>query len=97
MMQPRLLAIAGPEQGASYPLATNPFAIGRNPANQLKLSALSVSREHCVIVRQGDDFVIRDLGSHHGTLVNNERVTESALADGDCIQIGGTVLQFRDR
>jgi len=91
---PRLLVITGPEQGVSYPIAVDSFAIGRNPRNQLWLADTSVSREHCVILRQGDDFLIRDLGSFHGTQVNDERVTERMLADGDRIQIGRSRLRF---
>jgi Nif-specific regulatory protein len=93
-MHPRLLVITGPDQGVSYPIAVDSFAIGRSPSNQLWLAGASVSREHCVILRRGDDFTIRDLGSFHGTLVNDARVTERALANGDCITIGGTLLRF---
>jgi Nif-specific regulatory protein len=91
---PRLLVITGPEQGVSYPIATDSFSIGRHAQNQLWLADGAASREHCVILRQGDLFLIRDLGSLHGTLVNDARVTERALADGDAIKIGGTRLRF---
>jgi len=91
---PRLLVIAGPEQGVSYPIAMDSFAIGRKPGNQLTLADASVSREHCVILRRGDDFVIRDLDSFHGTLVNDERITELELVHGDCIRIGRSRLRF---
>jgi Nif-specific regulatory protein len=86
--------ITGAERGVSYPIATDSFGIGRNLQNQLSLADRSVSREHCVILRRGDDFLIRDLGSFHGTLVNDERVTERALANGDCIKIGRSLLRF---
>jgi transcriptional regulator with GAF, ATPase, and Fis domain len=94
-MDPRLFVITGPEHGISYPINSDPFAIGRGPRNQLWLADTSVSREHCVILRQGDDFLIRDLGSFHGTLVNDARVTERTLANGDCIKIGRSLLQFQ--
>jgi len=93
-MNPRLLVVTGPEHGVSYPIVMDSFAIGRNPRNQLALADMSVSREHCVILRQGDDFLIRDLGSFHGTLINDVRVTERVLAPGDYIQIGRSVLRF---
>ena len=93
-MNALLLAITGPEQGVRYPVDVDSFSIGRDPRNQLRLTDMSVSREHCVIFRQGEDFLIRDLDSHHGTLVNDERVTERVLADGDAIKIGRSVLQF---
>jgi pSer/pThr/pTyr-binding forkhead associated (FHA) protein len=70
------------------------FAIGRGPRNQLSLADTSVSREHCVILRQGDNFLIRDLENFHGTLVNDTRVMERMLANGDCIQLGRSLLRF---
>ena len=93
-MTPKLLVIAGPRHGAAYPVAADPFSIGRDPQNHLSLPDSSVSREHCVIVRQGDHFVIRDLGSHNGTLVNDAAIRDKALAHGDYVKIGQTVLQF---
>jgi transcriptional regulator with GAF, ATPase, and Fis domain len=93
-MNPQLLVMTGPKQGGAYPIATDPFTIGRDPRSQLPLTDGSASREHCVILRQGDAFVIRDLGSYNGTLVNDARVTECVLAHGDWIKIGKSVLRF---
>ena len=93
-MNPRLIVITGSEQGVIYPITMDSFAIGRDPRNRLTLTDPAASREHCVILRQGDDFLIRDLGSFHGTLVNDARVTERVLVHGDCIKIGRSVLRF---
>jgi Nif-specific regulatory protein len=93
-MHPRLLVITGPEQGVSYPIAMDSFGIGRDPGNQLWLADSAASRAHCVILRQADDFVIQDLGSLHGTLVNDTRVSERKLLHGDCIKIGRSLLRF---
>ena len=93
-MNPQLLVMTGPEQGCAYPITVDTFAIGRDPRSQLPLTDGSASREHCVILRQEDAFVVRDLGSFNGTLVNDARVTERALVHGDWIKIGRTLLQF---
>ena len=53
------------------------------------------SRRHAEIRRDGADFVIVDLGSTNGTLVNDQQVAEATLEDGDRITIGRTVLEFR--
>jgi pSer/pThr/pTyr-binding forkhead associated (FHA) protein len=45
-----------------------------------------VSREHCVLVRRGDGFIIRDLDSHNGTLVNDLPVNDQLLAHRDYIR-----------
>jgi Nif-specific regulatory protein len=93
-MTTRLRVMTGPDEGGSYPIAVDPFTIGRDTSNQLPLHDKSISREHCVIVREGDAFVIRDLGSYNGTLVNDARVTQQVLAHGDRIKVGGIQFEF---
>lgn len=53
-----------------------------------------VSREHLSVVLSGSQFVLRDLGSANGTIVNGTPVTEHRLVDGDEVQIGETVFKF---
>ncbi len=91
-MNPRLVVVSGPEQGASYTIADDPFTIGQDERNHFVIADHSVSRDHCVIVRQGDGFLVRDLGS--GTLVNDVSVREQRLTHRDYLTIGRTVLQF---
>jgi Nif-specific regulatory protein len=93
-MSPKLTVMAGPGHGTTYQIAGDRFSIGRDPQNHFSIPDNSVSREHCVIVRQGDGFLIRDLGSHNGTLVNDLPVKEQLLAHRDSISIGRAVLQF---
>jgi pSer/pThr/pTyr-binding forkhead associated (FHA) protein len=40
--------------------------------------------------------VLHDLRSTNGTFVNDKRVSRHTLADGDSVQIGETVMQFRN-
>jgi transcriptional regulator with GAF, ATPase, and Fis domain len=96
-MSPKLKVIAGPAYGTTLQIAGDLFSIGRDPQNHFSIPDHSVSREHCVIVRQGDEFLIRDLGSHNGTVVNDLRVKDQVLAHRDCISIGKTVVQFLTR
>ena len=93
-MSPKLKVIAGPAYGTTFQIAGDRFSIGRDPQNHFSIPDHSVSREHCIIVRQGDEFLIRDLGSHNGTVVNDLRVKDQVLAHRDCISIGKTVVQF---
>ena len=88
------MVIAGPGQGTSYSMASDRFSIGRDPQNHFSVVDGSVSREHCVIVRQDDGFLLRDLGSHNGTAVNDVPVKDQVLAHRDRITVGRTVLQF---
>jgi pSer/pThr/pTyr-binding forkhead associated (FHA) protein len=84
----------GPNAGSTYRLEAEPVAAGRHPDSDIFLDDITVSRRHAVIERSGETFLLRDVGSLNGTYVNRERVEESALHDGDEIQIGRFVLSF---
>lgn len=55
----------------------------------------AVSRKHCELTLLGDTWVVRDLKSSNGTMVNGEKVGEKQLNDGDHLKIGHTELEFR--
>lgn len=71
-------------------------AIGRIPGNDLVLDDVSVSRNHALIRRQGDDqFYLSDLGSSNGTFLNDRRITvPQLLKTSDHIRIGKYHLRF---
>ena len=82
------------------PLKTHPFvgdriSIGRLVENDIVIDNLSVSRTHAVISAEADAFVLRDLGSRNGTLLNGAPVTEATLASGDRITIGKYEMLFQ--
>ncbi len=57
-----------------------------------------VDRLHARIVRAGGRYLLTDLGSVSGTLLNGTRVTEPiALRSGDAIRLGNSVLRFGER
>jgi signal transduction histidine kinase len=63
--------------------------IGRSPDADIQLQTTDVSREHATITQVSRGrFVLKDLGSSNGTLVNNEPVQEIALVPGDRVKIG---------
>lgn len=71
--------------------------IGRHPNNSIQLLDKIVSKEHCIIEYRVDHYVLRDLGSLNGTLVNGERVNgEMRLKNGDDISMGSTRAKFED-
>ena len=71
------------------------ITIGRTDENEVVLPSPKVSREHARIVRTGNAFTLRDLGSTNGTLFNHERVDEMVLQDGDLFRIGDAQLAFK--
>ncbi len=66
-----------------------PLSIGRDPRNGLRLSHETVSLVHAELTRQGGVWVLRDLGSTNGTVVNGRRVVGAAVVrDGDQVSFG---------
>jgi hypothetical protein len=68
--------------------------IGRSPECDVFLDDVTVSRRHAELLREGDTFTIRDLGSLNGTYVNRERIESATLEDDDEVQIGKYRLTF---
>jgi len=90
-----LSIVADGVPGKTYALEKDRVVIGRLPENDVVLTDPGASREHAEIRRVGGAFVVADLGATNTTLVNGQPVGEHALADGDRITIGNTVLEFR--
>jgi transcriptional regulator with GAF, ATPase, and Fis domain len=95
-MKPRLVNLSEREESAAIFLnfEEDGFSVGRTGDNHLRLPSASVSRRHCLINHDNGEFVVKDLGSHNGTFVNNQRVTESFLKHGDRIAVGGNQFVF---
>jgi TolB protein len=69
--------------------------IGRAEDNDLDLMDAKVSRHHARIRREGANFVVTDLGSANGTLVNGIRLTgPHTLRHGERISIGDAELVY---
>jgi Nif-specific regulatory protein len=93
-MNPRLVAIAGPLNGRVVPLTEAEFSIGRFTSNQLSVNHPSVSRRHCLITKEDEQFRILDLDSRNSTFVNGIPVKECVLHHGDTIKVGGSYFLF---
>jgi pSer/pThr/pTyr-binding forkhead associated (FHA) protein len=88
------------EDGAdakAFPLERDVVVIGRLDDSDVVLPDPEISRRHAEVRRENGEFVLQDLGSTNGTLVNDEAVQERTLREGDRIAIGGSVLEFRRR
>ncbi|MCB0362096.1 MAG: sigma 54-interacting transcriptional regulator [Bdellovibrionales bacterium] len=71
------------------------LSIGRNESNQFIIPDLSVSSRHARIEWKNGFYVLTDLRSRNGTLINGSRILEAPLSHNDRIRIGNTELIFR--
>ena len=90
----RLITVLGPATGEVYLLEAEEAVLGRDAANRIAIPDPSLSRRHCAVIRDGEGYLLRDLGSFNGTFVNGERVAERRLTHGDRLRIGATELLF---
>jgi hypothetical protein len=79
----------------SFPLTKERVIIGRMAESDVVVPDPGVSRRHAEVRRENGEFVISDLGSTNGTMVNEATIGEQTLKEGDRITIGRTVLEFR--
>ncbi|HSM71418.1 MAG TPA: FHA domain-containing protein [Anaerolineales bacterium] len=90
----KLIILNGQNPTASeeYELVQQEVAIGREDTNDVTISSQGVSRKHAKLTREGDGYLIEDLGSSNGTYVNSQKVTSRRLLrGGDQIRLGKAV------
>lgn len=94
--RPVLAITRGPGAGQVYNLSeTSATSIGRSRANDIQVEDVAISGQHCRVRAEEGGFVVHDLRSTNGTLVNDKRISRHVLEEGDVIQIGETSLQYR--
>jgi len=83
-----LVRMNGANMGRVWSLADDRIAIGRATGNDILVDDDGTSRQHAILERHDQRFVIIDQGSSNGTYVNGERVDRHILADADLINLG---------
>jgi pSer/pThr/pTyr-binding forkhead associated (FHA) protein len=95
---PSFEVLNGSAEGTVFHLtdATPEIEIGRDPDCAFSINEHVISRNHAKIVKRWGGITIRDLDSRNGTFVNNRKIVEEYLHDGDRIALGTIVLMFRN-
>lgn len=98
--QAKLVITNGPQEGQVIPLLLSKITVGRATSTatwEIGLQDPSVSRPHARLEQVDNAWVVVDLGSSNGTLVNGTPVNEKGrpLRDGDTISFGATMTLFR--
>ena len=70
------------------------ISIGRDVENDIHINNLAVSRFHAKIQKEGEKYIIKDLGSANGTFVNGNRIEWAELNVGDVVLVGKHALRL---
>lgn len=89
LIQVQLIHIHGGLKGEIQEFNDSAITVGRLSSCTVRFPAdePGVSREHAVIERVGNQFILRDL-SKFGTCVNSKQVNEAYLRSGDVLEFG---------
>jgi len=93
------LVVTNNENGrtSEIELATEETRIGRAiDRNEVVLNDGQVSRQHAILRRAGNAFMLVDLGSANGVFFDGVRVNERMLKDGDSFTISHYTLKLKD-
>jgi serine protease Do len=98
LMRATFTYLIGPQKGERIRFDAERISVGRAPDNMLCLGdgARRVSSHHAEVIHHGDQYLLRDLGSTNGTMINGRRVVVSELSADDLVEFGagGPLLRF---
>lgn len=90
----RVLCMTGKNKGIAYFLNSHRVLMGRSPAADIQILDEKSSREHGELVKNEGTYILTDLKSSNGIIVNNAKTIQKRLEDGDTIVIGKVVFKF---
>ena len=89
-----LAVINGPDAGSVYRIEKPRITVGRTGAD-IALSDTEVSRNHAAVEIRDTTYVVEDLKSTNGTLIDGEKITgPTEMQNQSEFQIGGTTLML---
>jgi len=92
---PMIVIQSGFTKGQQYQINTDNLIIGRQEGDII-IKDDTISRRHAEIIKSNGQYFIRDNNSTNGTFVNNKRVSQSPLSNGDIIRLGNIQLKFNN-
>jgi pSer/pThr/pTyr-binding forkhead associated (FHA) protein len=92
-----VIRAGGGRVGESFVVEGERMSIGRRPDSEVFLDDVTVSRDHALLIRRGDEWYLDDCGSLNGTYVNRSRIESHHLEEGDEVQVGKYKLTFHAR
>ena len=95
MTMVKLIVQRGAKRGTEVIIRREQALLGRSRSCQICIPAPQVSRQHCAILIENGQVLVRDLGSTNGTFVNGVQISEQQLTTGDTLTIGNVVFLVR--
>lgn len=89
-----LRVIEGPDEGKSLDIGERRVHIGRRESNEFLIGDMKTSRLHAYISFENCRHVLYDAGSLNGTCINDDRIDDHVLNDGDEIKAGNTIILY---
>lgn len=90
----RLVCLTGENKGKAYFLLGKRIVLGRSEKCDVTILDIKSSREHAEIIMVGKDYILTDLGSQNGIVINDLKIKQHALSNGDKVIVGKTVYKF---
>ncbi len=77
-----------------HPLTIKGVKIGRGKHNDIVIGNDSVSGSHCVLSLRNEEWMVADLKSGNGVLVNGKQISQATLRPNDLIELGDIKMRF---
>lgn len=91
-----LVAVSGGQRGRDFRLTAGTLRFGTTQGCDVVIADdRFLSGRHAEVAFESGQYVLRDLNSTNGTLVNDVRIAEQMLRDGDRVQMGSTRFLFK--
>ncbi len=90
----RILCLTGVNKGFSYYLKSKRILMGRSKRVDIPVLDQQSSRQHAELIKIDDSYVLTDLGSQNGLYVDENKIIQHKLSDGERIIIGKTAFRY---
>ena len=90
----RLLCMTGKNKGMAYYLEGKRAVMGRSQDTDIQILDPLASKQHVELVLQGEFYILTDLNSHNGVMVNGKKTIQKKLDENDNIIVGQTVFKY---
>jgi pSer/pThr/pTyr-binding forkhead associated (FHA) protein len=93
-MKFRLTVLSGDNEGSSFNLPAGMVRIGSSNLNEIILKEKGVTSFHAQIKTENNKYIISNLGSPSGIIINGEKTNEAEIKQGDIIELGEAKLKL---